>query len=483
MDAQQIELVRASFAQVAPIPREAAALFYGRLFEIAPDVKKLFRGDMEQQGAKLMAMLATAVANLDRPEAIVPAVRALGARHAGYGVHDADYAPVAEALLWTLGQALGAAFTPATHDAWVAAYTILAGQMQDAAHAAAAPRTRLRTRLTEDYKLDVPFVNAGMAFVATAPLAAAVCRAGGLGMIGIAAMSPDLLRAQIGEIRQATNRSFGVDIIARFCTPAQVDVLVEERVPVVVFFWDAAPDGWITRLQAAGSKVWVQIGSVAEAQAALAEGADGLIVQGAEAGGHNRSTAGLVSLLPAVRDIAGDALIIAAGGIADGRTAAAALALGADGVWVGTRLLASHEADAHPEYKRRVLEAAVDGTARHNIFGPEFADATTRGLRNRLVAEWAGRDAVAPYTQATPEQMPVIGEADLYGQKIPMQRFCGFPPTSGASGDFEEMSLLAGESVGLTTRLMGAEAIVQEMMAEAAAVISGRLGGMMTPPA
>ena len=162
-----------------------------------------------------------------------------------------------------------------------------------------------------------------------------------------------------------------------------------------------------------------------------------------------------MSLLPAVCDVAGDCLVLAGGGIADGRTAAAALALGADGVWVGTRMLASHEADAHAGYKQRVLAADVDSTARHNIFGPEFPDATTRGLRNRLVQAWEGRDNPAPYKVALPEQMPQIGEADIFGQKVPMTRFGGFPPTRNATGDLEEMSLLAGESVGLTKRLMG----------------------------
>jgi NAD(P)H-dependent flavin oxidoreductase YrpB (nitropropane dioxygenase family) len=94
----------------------------------------------------------------------------------------------------------------------------------------------LKTRLTEEYNLDIPFANAGMAFVATAPLATAICNAGGLGMIGIAAMSPAVLRAQIGDIRRATSGPFGVNIIARFSAPEQIDVLVEERVPIVVFF-------------------------------------------------------------------------------------------------------------------------------------------------------------------------------------------------------------------------------------------------------
>jgi nitric oxide dioxygenase len=139
MDDVQIALVRANFAQVAPISAQAAALFYGRLFEIAPPLRDLFRGDMAEQGTKLMAMLATAVANLDRLDAIVPAVRALGARHATYGVQAADYGPVADALLWTLSEALGEAFTDQARMAWVAAYTILAGQMQDAAGSGPAP--------------------------------------------------------------------------------------------------------------------------------------------------------------------------------------------------------------------------------------------------------------------------------------------------------------------------------------------------------
>ena len=118
-------------------------------------------------------------------------------------------------------------------------------------------------------------------------------------------------------------------------------MLAQEKVPLVIFFWDEVPDEWTSKLRAAGTKIWMQIGSVSEAKRAIAQGVDGLVVQGSAAGGHNRSSAELISLLPAVRDLDDDMLLIAAGGIADGRSAAAALALGADGVWVGTRLLAS----------------------------------------------------------------------------------------------------------------------------------------------
>jgi hemoglobin-like flavoprotein len=126
-------LVRASFAKVTPIAPAAAAMFYDRLFTLDPALRPLFKGDMTEQGKKLMAMLGTAVANLSRLDTIVPAVQALGRGHAGYGVADKDYDTVAEALLWTLAQGLGDAFTPETRAAWVEAYTILAGVMKQAA--------------------------------------------------------------------------------------------------------------------------------------------------------------------------------------------------------------------------------------------------------------------------------------------------------------------------------------------------------------
>ena len=128
-------LVRDSFAKVVPIAPQAAAMFYARLFELDPGLKPLFKGDMNEQGRKLMAMIGTAVANLDKLETIVPAVQDLGRRHAGYGVPLSSYDTVAAALLWTLGQGLGDGFTPEVKAAWTEAYTILATTMKDAAAA------------------------------------------------------------------------------------------------------------------------------------------------------------------------------------------------------------------------------------------------------------------------------------------------------------------------------------------------------------
>jgi hemoglobin-like flavoprotein len=134
-DAQKA-LVQNSFATVATIAEDAAVLFYQRLFELDPSLRPMFRGDMTEQRKKLMQMLTAAVKGLDRLEQLVPVVKDLGRRHAGYGVEDRHYDTVAEALLWTLEAGLGRAFTPEVKAAWVAVYTLLATTMKDAAREA-----------------------------------------------------------------------------------------------------------------------------------------------------------------------------------------------------------------------------------------------------------------------------------------------------------------------------------------------------------
>ncbi|MBS0521835.1 MAG: hemin receptor [Proteobacteria bacterium] len=132
MTPQQIDLVQTSFQKVVPIAATAADLFYDRLFEIAPEVRALFPQDMTEQKKKLMAMLGTVVANLNKLDTILPAVTALGQRHKTYGVTADQYAPVGAALLWTLEKGLGPDFTPDTKAAWTEAYTALAGVMTSA---------------------------------------------------------------------------------------------------------------------------------------------------------------------------------------------------------------------------------------------------------------------------------------------------------------------------------------------------------------
>lgn len=137
MTPAQVELIRSSWAQVVPISDKAAELFYGKLFELDPSVRSLFKGDMAEQGQKLMRMIGTAVNGLDRLDEIVPAVQQLGVRHVEYGVKDEHYDTVGAALLWTLETGLGDAFTAETKEAWATVYGILADTMKSAAAQAA----------------------------------------------------------------------------------------------------------------------------------------------------------------------------------------------------------------------------------------------------------------------------------------------------------------------------------------------------------
>ena len=134
MTPHQIQLVRSSFAQVAPIADSAAKLFYGRLFELDPTLRPMFKSNMEQQGNKLMTMIGGAVSLLDQPKKLIPIVQDLGRRHAGYGVDDSNYETVGSALLWTLEKGLGAAFTPEVEQAWADVYGLLSVTMRDAAN-------------------------------------------------------------------------------------------------------------------------------------------------------------------------------------------------------------------------------------------------------------------------------------------------------------------------------------------------------------
>ncbi|MDE0652563.1 MAG: nitronate monooxygenase [bacterium] len=334
----------------------------------------------------------------------------------------------------------------------------------------------MRTAFTEEYELDLPVASAGMAFVARAELVAAVSAAGGMGVLGGTAMPPALLEQEIAAVRASTDRCFGVNFIPRFCESDHIALSASLRVPVVSFFWDNPDRAWVDELHAAGTRVWMQVGSVDEAVDAVEMGADLVIAQGIEAGGHNRSTAGTFCLVPAVVDAIAPVPVLAAGGIADGRGVVAAIALGADGAWIGTRFLASAEADAHRDYKARLVDVGVDATARHWVFGLDFPDAPVRGLRNRIVVEHEGADRPPPYERLDLASLPVIGNADVFGQTVPLVKYTGLPPTARATGDLEQMSLLAGESAGLIGAVLPAREITSHLAQEIDATLRDRIG-------
>ena len=327
------------------------------------------------------------------------------------------------------------------------------------------------TKLSRDYGLEFPFVSAGMGFIALPKLVAAVSNAGGLGLLGAAPAPAPAMQQMIQQIKKLTARPFGVDLIHEntsfgpATSDAHIDACIAEGVKVVVFFWNLPPKAWMKRLQEAGVRVWFQVGSITKAKEAVDMGVAAIIAQGSEAGGHNKSDVGLFAQLPAMKDSLPKVPVIAAGGIADGRSVAAALVLGADGVCVGTRLLASTEANIHREYQSRVVAAGSEDVTRTCIFGPEWPDQPMLVLRNRVVREWARQPDKTP---PQPEPTATIGQTDLFGHPYSMPKFSALLPTPETTGDFDEMCLPAGRAVGLVTKVKSAGEIVREMMIDAA---------------
>ena len=316
--------------------------------------------------------------------------------------------------------------------------------------------------------MELPFVAAGMAFIGGPRLAAAVANAGGLGMLGTGPIPPPAVAGLVQATRGMTSRPFGINFIVAngsstsdqpFTTDEHIEVCAQQGVKLVTFHWTVPPERWVRRLHEAGARVWMQVGSVAQAREAVAVGVDGVIVQGREAGGHVRGTTPLHTLLPEVMAAVAPRLVLAAGGIVDGASAAAAFSAGAEGVWVGTRLVASGESDAHPEYKQR-LAAANASTAVTTVFGPEWPGQPMRVLRNRVVSEWAGRESQLP----PPQPGVSIGRAMMGPVPYEMPKFSAILPTPGTRGDFEEMALPAGDGAGRVSDVLPAGEIVRQLM-------------------
>jgi enoyl-[acyl-carrier protein] reductase II len=342
----------------------------------------------------------------------------------------------------------------------------------------------LDTRLTREYGVQFPFVGAGMGFVALPSLVAAVSNAGGIGVLGNAIEPPASTQALIRLIKSMTSKPFGVDFIhdvsafGPLVTDAHLDVCVAEGVELVVFHMSVPPREWVDKLHAAGARVWMQAASVRQAMDAANSGVDAIIAQGAEAGGHNRSITRTLKLLPQVIEAVSPIMVLAAGGIADGQAVFRALSRGAEGVWVGTRLVASTEAYAHAEYKQRLIAAKGNSTVTTTIFGPEYPNRPYRVLRNRVVDEFAGREGRIPIPPPPPA---TIGETVLFPltikQPYDMPKFSAIVPTPDTVGDLEEMGLPAGDGVRVIREVLPAAEIVALMMTEARALIENELAG------
>lgn len=322
--------------------------------------------------------------------------------------------------------------------------------------------------IADRLRLDVPIGQAGMGGgLAGAALAGAVARAGGLGTLGID--TPRRLRASIDQVRQrAPGRAVAVNLLMPFVHRRHVAVCVDTRVDVVVVAFGEKP-GLVEHLREAGIFVFVMVGTEAAARAAIACGADGLIAQGREAGGHLVGTMPALEFVPLALAAAGTRPVFVAGGIATAADTRAAVDAGASGVIAGTRFLLTHEANASREYQRRVLQA--DRTIETNLFGLSWP-LRHRVVPNAATRRWCGEDGKAKplpaVLNAASRPLSVLGYFDagpLMRLQSPARPF--FTPLAPVAGvpdsRLDSAALYAGETALRIGELTSAERAVAEL--------------------
>jgi NAD(P)H-dependent flavin oxidoreductase YrpB (nitropropane dioxygenase family) len=319
----------------------------------------------------------------------------------------------------------------------------------------------LRTKITDLLGIEHPVVLGGMASGTNATLVAAVSGAGGLGVLGATGMSPDQMQVAAVAVRAQTDRPFGVNLLLFLSTERDVDAVLATGCRVLSTAWgDPAP--YVERAHRAGARVMHMVSTAEQAASAVAAGVDVVVAQGTEGGGHVGHVS-TIALVPLVLDVARGRPVLAAGGIADGRGLAAALAMGADGVLMGTRFLATPEAPVPPSYKQSIVEAGGSDTVFTRIpdFAPyvEWPGAWSRVLRNRFVERWLGK-----------EEELRTQHADRVGEEAREAR---------ARDDRDEMKLFAGQSSGLVGGIEPAADVVRRISREAEELLVGRAAAVV----
>ncbi|MFC1993093.1 enoyl-[acyl-carrier-protein] reductase FabK [Chloroflexota bacterium] len=306
----------------------------------------------------------------------------------------------------------------------------------------------LKTAVCDLFGIEHPIIQGGMAHVSTAELASAVSNAGGLGIIGAGNAEPDWVREQIKLTRKMTDKPFGVNVIMISPFTEQViEVILGEKVTVVTI-GAGNPGIYIPRFKEAGIKVMPVVASVALARRLERSGADALVAEGMESGGEVGETTTL-ALVPQVVDSV-QIPVVAAGGIGDGRGVVAALALGAQGIQMGTRFVCSEECIAHPKYKEEILKASDRSTA---LTG-QSTGYTMRSLKNRLTRQFADLES----SGASKEEVAAFGMGRVRQGLI--------------DGDVGDGTLLAGQISGLIKDIKPVKAIIEEIVAEAESIIA-----------
>jgi NAD(P)H-dependent flavin oxidoreductase YrpB (nitropropane dioxygenase family) len=309
-----------------------------------------------------------------------------------------------------------------------------------------------------------PVVLGGMASGTSVPLVAAVSTAGGLGTLGVTGLNAAQMCDQIAAIRAATDKPFGINFLLFRTEEASFHAALKACPPVVSFAW-ARPEqdlrGYFQRVHDAGLLVMHMAGEVPEAVRAAEAGADVIVAQGTEGGGHVGWMASM-ALVPMVVNAVAPRPVLAAGGIADGRGLAAALALGAEGVLLGTRFLATDEAPLHANLKQAIVHSTGHDTVLTDIpdiaAGQVWPGAMARALRNRFIAQWAGRE------WALRQQPRAVGDAALQAR---------------LHGDVDNASIFIGQDAGLIDAILPAGEVIQRIVAQAEEIIAGRLRPMV----
>jgi nitronate monooxygenase len=327
----------------------------------------------------------------------------------------------------------------------------------------------LSTPLCHQIGIAYPLFSVGMGPVAGPELAAAVSNAGGGGVLGGLFLPPLALQQAIHRLRTLTDKPFGVNLILPLLQEGQIEACLAERVPLLVLFW-GDPRPYVAEAHRHETKVFLQVGSVAEATAAAEAGVDAIIVQGVEAGGHVKSRTALSSLVPAVVEAVAPVPVLAAGGIATGRGVVAALSLGAQGVSMGTRFLCSTEACVTRAYQDRVVRSTAEDTVYTMLFDLGWSNAPHRVLRNTAFAEWEATGR--PASGQRPGEGTIVGTVSVAGTTMEVPKYGAMPTITGFSGDMESIALYAGESCSLVHDIKPAAQIVHEVVRDAEEVIA-----------
>ena len=318
----------------------------------------------------------------------------------------------------------------------------------------------IHTPVCDVLQIRHPIVLGGMAGSTSVPLVAAVSNAGGLGTLGVSRIPADQIPKDIGAIRKATKGAFGVNFLLFDAHEPSIDAALNERPPVFSAAWARADQdlrALFGRAHEVGSLVMHMVGTVPEALRAKAAGADVIVAQGTEGGGHVGWMA-TMAVLPMIVDAVGSTPVMAAGGIADGRGLAAALALGAQGALLGTRFLATKESPLRPHFKQAVVDSDGHDTVLTEIpdiaRGNVWPGAMARSRRNAFIERWAGREWELRARQ--PEALESLQRA-------------------AAAGDADNAALLIGQDAGLIHDIPGAGEVVERIVAEAEALLKDRL--------